>query len=135
MYNSQFTTQVLPHQVLTTRLFTIIFHVDVSQFITYTIYLLHIISITISSSSSMAVQVYIVYEFFYIFHIKGILLINHYSKWKFSNIFYRYYSMYRHVDRLAEEIKKGVDSVEGVDLYYFHNVKFIAYSVLCYLHL
>jgi len=23
--------------------------------------------------------------------------------------------MYRHVDRLAEEIKKGVDSVEGVE--------------------
>lgn len=30
-------------------------------------------------------------------------------------LFYRYYSMYGHVEKLAEEIKKGAASVEGVE--------------------
>lgn len=29
--------------------------------------------------------------------------------------FYRYYSMYGHVEKLAEEIKKGASSVVGVE--------------------
>lgn len=34
---------------------------------------------------------------------------------KISYNFYRYYSMYGHVEKLAEEIRKGASSVEGVE--------------------
>lgn len=49
----------------------------------------------------------------------------------------RYYSMYGHVEKLAEEIKKGASSVEGVDLscgrFGFISFTFtiIEYNILC----
>ena len=33
----------------------------------------------------------------------------------FKQYHFKYYSMYGHVEKLAEEIKKGADSVEGVE--------------------
>ena len=33
----------------------------------------------------------------------------------FKQYHFRYYSMYGHVEKLAEEIKKGADSMEGVE--------------------
>lgn len=51
----------------------------------------------------------------FILCLTTLYVIHLYSQYEIFNDFDRYYSMYGHVERLAEEIKKGADSVQGVE--------------------
>ena len=49
-----------------------------------------------------------------------------------ENFYYfdRYYSMYGHVERLAEELRKGVNSVEGVEATLWQACIYISFTIV-----